>query len=174
MENKELIEFKNEFYRLVNFTNERDGLPNFYKLNIKSDVLLNGREYEQKIEYIFRKLKKYCIDNGIAVPNEFPFQRIYIICQNEFEQQQIYEICSSSGYLGKHFGIKKNLDDVDFPIINFKNVIKYYYEKNQIKELEELKMIIIELKNQGLSSDEIENYIKNILSNENENNKKRK
>jgi hypothetical protein len=172
MENKELIEFENKFYRLINFTNEMAGTSNLYNIKKDKSNLMDGTKYSQSIEYVFKKLRKYCKDKGIQISTGFDNAYIYVICENESMQQQIYKLYCPFGYISKSITIVNNLDNVDFPIINFKNVIKYYNEKNKIKELEELRKIIIQLKNQGLSSAEIENHIKNTLSNENNENKK--
>lgn len=168
MNTKELTEFENKFYNLINFTNERAGIPKLYKVKKEKSNLIDGTKYAQNIEYIFNKLRGYCKDKGIQVSTGFDNAYIYVICQNDTKQQQIYKIYCPVGYISKSITIIENIDNVDFPIVNFKNVINYYNEKNKIKELSELKNIIINLKEKGLNANEIEIYIKNILYKENE------
>ena len=163
MNNKELVEFEKKFLWLVNFKDQKDIITKSCKKEIEERELCCGKMYSQNIDFVSERLRRYCKDNGIETSIGFLEAYIYVIYEDESRQQQIYKIYSTPLYHGKLFEKQDNFDNINYPIVNFKDIIKYYYNKNTCKELKELKNIILNLKKQGFSSNEIQSYIENIL-----------
>lgn len=166
MTTKELIEFESKFRWLVNFKNQNDTIVKSCSKSTEERELCCGKMYSENMDFISERIRRYCRENGIETSIGFNEAYIYVIYEDESKKQQIYQVYSTPLYHGKLFEKQDNLENGNYPIVNFKDVIKYYHDKNTGKKLKELKNIILNLKKQGFSSTEIQSYIENILSNE--------
>lgn len=179
---QEIEKFKNIFEGLVDYVNFKNCDPKLYYKDLTFiNHYINNKYIHKKeeeinkfIEYIYNVIKRYCNENNIDFDlNYFP-DNLYIKYKNDVFNEKIYKIFFIVPNFANQFSIIKSSGDIDSSlIINFEDIINYFVEQNKKNNLKNIKSSIKELKKQGLTKEEIEQQIKNILYENQENTKQK-
>ena len=147
---KEINDFQNMFDKLVECANKN------INLKTKDDYILMVYKL---IELYFLSLDPY---NNSHKLDSF----VHITYDSENYGKKVYRLFCPK-YNKKEFSIPNNISDIICPIVDFNNVINYYKninKKNHIKNIElNIQSGINELLEQGLTIEEIEIKIKDML-----------
>ena len=157
MKNYQIKDFENIFNQLVEYAN---GNKNNQNINLVNK--------DKSIEFIYKIIFQYCFSENIILSRSYLNAYVDVIYNNKQYGEKTYRIfcpwCSDN-----EFYIPYNINDVVCPIVNFDDVINYYKEETKKEQFKNIKISINELVNQGLTKEEIETQIKNILYKEKEN-----
>ena len=164
MKNKQIKDFEIVFQKLVKYANQKK--ENKKNINISIDKM------DKYIEFIYKRIGEYCMSKKIRLSDSYLSAYVNVIYNSEEFGEEIYRIyCPWYGI--KEFFIFDNITNVDCPTVNFIDVINYHIESNKKDQLKNIRISINELREQGLSIEQINNYIENILYKETENPKQK-
>ena len=137
--------------------------------NMKNMNLENKNKY---IEFIYKVISHYFLSMDPYKVSINLDSYVNIIYNSEKYGEKTYRIFFP-WYREYKFYIPENIHNVECPTVNFSDVINYYKEENLKKQLKNIKNVINELLNHGLTIEKIETQIKSILYKEKENHKQK-
>ena len=161
MKNYKIKELENIFEELVKYANEKKNNQN---------VILEKKD--KYIEFVYQKIGQYLMSKKIRLSNSYLDAYVLVVYNSELYGEKTY-IIFCPFYSQKEIFIPDNIYNFDCHIVNFVDVINYHKEENKKDQLKNIKIAINELSEQGLSNEEIENYINNTLYNVIENPKQK-
>ena len=149
--------FEKIFEKLVEYANEK-----------KNNQNINLGNKDKSIEFIYKIISQYCFSKNIILSRSYLNAYVHVIYNTKQYGEKIYRIfcpwCSDSA-----FYIPNNVNNIECPIVKFEDVINFYKEEKKKEQLNNIKIEIEELLEEGLTKEEIETQIKKILYKEKEN-----